>query len=600
MVPSPGGNSRLVLQAQTAGSQFNGATIAIQGDPGVIAGQETVTYDPTTLAIVVHVDAGQTTTQQVVTALNHANAAGTIPFTASLDPVDGAGAGSIPIGVTPNGQVAATASGGGGQPLDQTSGLQIVNGGSAYNIDISQCRTVQDLLNTINGAGAGVLAGINQAGTGIQVQSRLSGCDFSIGENGGATATQLGLRTLSADTPLSDLNYGQGVSLGQSTAGGSDTAQDFTITRADGVSMTIDLSGCQTIGDVLNSINSNAQNTPAVFDGPPALVAQLSPQGNGIELVDDSVGTGKLTVSQASGSGAAVDLGLIPAGQTSRSASAASAAASATVTFPGGNNDLVFSSRSDTFGNGWKVVFQDTANPTSFDFDAAKRVMTFDINEGVTTANDILSMFDANAQAKADFSLSLSATDGGANDGTATVADNTAAPAVLSGGTPQTFAGSDPNPQEVAGLFTARSAYPGRADDEQHAGDQPRRDAVGRGRDPVEFRSGRRGGPGAGAPIPGDQPHQPDHAVAIEPVDGAGHRHDAGDHRPDRRAGGFSGFAGGDRTDLQAHAVELPLIFAGPPHSPRPIEPMCATALWHKDRDRAYEDHYHEVRDGGV
>jgi flagellin-like hook-associated protein FlgL len=194
-----------------------------------------------------------------------------------------------------------------------------------------------------------------------------------------------------------------------------------------------------------------------VSGGPPALVAQLSPQGNGIELVDDSVGTGQLTITQASGSSAAVDLGLIPSGQTSQSTSSASTAASAAVTSAGDNNDLVFSSRSDTFGNGWKVVFQDTANPPSFNFDAANRVMTFAINEGVTTANDIISMFDNNAQAQADFSLSLSPTDGGANDGTGPVADNTASAAVLSGGTPQTLTGSDPNPQEVDGLFTALS-----------------------------------------------------------------------------------------------------------------------------------------------
>jgi flagellin-like hook-associated protein FlgL len=407
-----------------------------------------------------------------------------------------------------------------------------------------------------------MLATINQAGTGIQVQSRLSGCDFSIGENGGATATQLGLRTLSADTPLSDLNYGQGVSLapatdasasyaaagdnnglvltatnggpswngyqvnfvnsggapgsesvscntqtktitfsivpGSTTAntlvslvknspalsqdfnlsldqsqgtnngtglvavgsttteGGSNSGPDFTITRADGASLSVSLAGCQTVGDVLSAINNNPQNTPAISGGPPALVALLSPDGNGIELVDDSVGTGRLTVTADSGSSAAVDLGLIPSGDTSQNASTASTAASVSVSSPGDDNELVFSSRSDTFGNGWEVVFQNTMGSPSLDFDPTNRVMTFDINAGTTTANDIISMFDANPQATADFSLSLGADDG-ANDGSGLVADNTAAPAVLSGGTPQTVAGSDPNPQEVGGLFTALS-----------------------------------------------------------------------------------------------------------------------------------------------
>ena len=266
------------------------------------------------MAIVVHVDPGQTTTQQVVKALDDANLAGTIPFTASLDPVAGAGDGSTPIAVTPTGQVAATTTGGSGQPLDQASGLQIVNGGSTYNIDIGQCKTVQDLLNTLNGAGAGVSSPTLTRPARGSRSNRSSAVATSPSERTAAAPPRnLACALISTNTPLSDLNYGQGgASLAQSTAGGSQTAEDFTITRADGASMSIDLSGCQTIGDVSNCINDNSQNTPAVSGGPPALVAKLSPQGNGIELVDDSVGTGQLTITQASGSSAAVDLGLIP------------------------------------------------------------------------------------------------------------------------------------------------------------------------------------------------------------------------------------------------------------------------------------------------
>ena len=71
--------------------------------------------------------------------------------------------------------------------------------------------TIEDLLNAINGSGADVLASINAAGTGIDVRSRLSGAEFSIGENGGTTATQLGIRTLTESTALAALNHGAGV-----------------------------------------------------------------------------------------------------------------------------------------------------------------------------------------------------------------------------------------------------------------------------------------------------------------------------------------------------------------------------------------------------
>ena len=56
-----------------------------------------------------------------------------------------------------------------------TSGLQIVNGGQTYNISLAGDQTVGDLLNTLNGSGAALLAQINSAGTGINILSRLSG-----------------------------------------------------------------------------------------------------------------------------------------------------------------------------------------------------------------------------------------------------------------------------------------------------------------------------------------------------------------------------------------------------------------------------------------
>ena len=105
----------------------------------------------------------------------------------------------------------------GGAPLD-TSGLQITSEGKTYTINISGGETVQDLLNSINDSGAGLDAQINAAKTGINVSSRVSGADFSIGENGGLTATQLGIRTFTTATPLSQLNHGAGVGVNTASA----------------------------------------------------------------------------------------------------------------------------------------------------------------------------------------------------------------------------------------------------------------------------------------------------------------------------------------------------------------------------------------------
>ena len=137
-----------------------------------------------------------TTAAQVVNAIN--NAAG-IPFQAQLDPLNtGTGQGVVATGVL------ARTQGGSGTTLDLTSGMQIVNDGQTYTVSLASCKTVEDVLNAINGSGAGVLAQINPAKTGLQVSSLLSGADFTIGENGGQTATQLGLRTFTVNTPLAE------------------------------------------------------------------------------------------------------------------------------------------------------------------------------------------------------------------------------------------------------------------------------------------------------------------------------------------------------------------------------------------------------------
>src|SRR5205807_3323470 len=120
--------------------------------------------------------------------------------------------------------------------------------------------------------------GINAAGNGLAISSRLSGVDFSIGENNGLNATNLGIRTFSGNTLLSSLNYSQGAPV--------NAGLPLTITRRDGTVASVDLSGAITVQDVINKIN-------AVDPG--NLVASLDTVGNGILLLDNS-GAGPLSV----------------------------------------------------------------------------------------------------------------------------------------------------------------------------------------------------------------------------------------------------------------------------------------------------------------
>jgi flagellin-like hook-associated protein FlgL len=307
-VHSGGTDNDLIMEAKPGGnnpaSLLNGVQISFVDDPAVTAGNETVDYTAGPGGrggtLVVHIQAGHSRAIQVRDAINNDL---TLPFTAKLDPLDDVNDGQGMVDVT----ATATTDGGGGSEFDR-SGLQISNGGKTYTIGLSAARTVEDLLNAINGSGASVLAEINQQGTGLNIRSRLSGGNFMIGENGGTTAESLGLRTFTKQTLLTDLNFGSGVDQSVQPA--------FTITRSDDTVLSINLSGATTINDVLDAINSNSDNT-----GVHTVLARLAPEGNGIQLVEASPVAGKhLTVTRNPSSAAAADLGLVDRGTDNKPA----------------------------------------------------------------------------------------------------------------------------------------------------------------------------------------------------------------------------------------------------------------------------------------
>ena len=229
--------SGLVSAVNSSGGPFtaaitsvgSGAYVLSTADTNLSAGNTYATgNDAGTLAV--HIDSGRTTANQVIDAIR---AEGT--FTASLDVSED---GSDGFGTVDNSWADATATGttagGSGENLDLNHGLRITNAGVDHAIDLRKVVTVEDLLNAINGSGASASASINSAGTGIDVRSRLSGASFSIGENGGSAATQLGIRTTTAATPLSSLHGGKGITA--STGG-----PDFSVTRRDGTTFGVEL-----------------------------------------------------------------------------------------------------------------------------------------------------------------------------------------------------------------------------------------------------------------------------------------------------------------------------------------------------------------------
>lgn len=413
------------------------------GAPTNLALANTANTGAAAKTLFVHIQPGVTTANQVIAAVN---AEGT--FTARLDEGEdnNDGSGTILDGFTDPAATAVT-SGGSGKVFDQTSGLRVESAGQVHVIDLSPAKTVEDLLNILHGSGIGLLAQINAAGNGLDLRSRLSGTDFTIGENGGTTASDLSLRTLIGTTRLADLNHGLGVHAVGNV--------DFTIQRKDGVEFGIDVSSAVTVQDVLDRINQNPIN---LATGAP-VVARLSRVGNGIELLNEGPpgGTGNLTVKVANFSQAARDLGLIPIGATSSLSPVAGSVAQGTVVAAGINNDLKFvATGTGTKINGNVVRFQDTglgAGNSTVTYNALAGTLTFDIDAATTTANQVIGLLNANPTAAALFSASLEPSDGSPNDGTGLVgfpADTT-----LSGGTAETLTGTDQNPREVKGIFTS-------------------------------------------------------------------------------------------------------------------------------------------------
>ncbi|MBN1341933.1 MAG: flagellar hook-associated protein FlgL [Phycisphaerae bacterium] len=193
------------------------------------------------------------------------------------------------------------------------AGFTITNGDQSQVVDTSVLAagsTVQDLLNLIHQADVSVYAKLSDDGTGIDVVNRLSGSHMTIGENGGVTAEELGIRSMYNGTLLADLNLGKGVE-------GVPGETDFRVVARDGSSFEVDLhtvagdmdqngDGFETIEDVILAINNAAAGA-----GVP-VTASLATTGNGIRLVDATGVNGTLSVELNNiSSYAALDLGLV-------------------------------------------------------------------------------------------------------------------------------------------------------------------------------------------------------------------------------------------------------------------------------------------------
>jgi hypothetical protein len=125
----------------------------------------------------------------------------------------------------------------------------MTNGTTTDTISMAGLTTVEDLLNRINGSPVNVKASINADGTTFNILNPVQGTDMTIGENGGTTATQFGLRTMSGGTTTAEINGGVGMRTQPAPTSRSRarTAPAFRST-----------STATLVNDVINAINAAA------------------------------------------------------------------------------------------------------------------------------------------------------------------------------------------------------------------------------------------------------------------------------------------------------------------------------------------------------
>jgi flagellar hook-associated protein 2 len=230
-----GANAQVTFTAVTAGSSLAGVDIQFIDDAGITQGNETVTYDSVAKTLTFRIDAGNTTANDIVDALN-SDATANDYFRASL-PSGGNGTGLIDVTDT------AT---------------------TALPTTVPNETTLADILNTLNTVAPSRLkAELDASGERIVLTDLTTdaGGTFQVTSPFGSDAPDdLGLTTTASGGVITGrrLLSGLKTSLLSSLGGGDGlgTLGDLNLTDRSGATATVNLASAETIDDVIAAINA--------------------------------------------------------------------------------------------------------------------------------------------------------------------------------------------------------------------------------------------------------------------------------------------------------------------------------------------------------
>lgn len=172
--------------------------------------------------------------------------------------------------------------------------------GASAEVDLSQARTVDDVLRAINDADVGIQATTSGGKIKLIDQTGQSISNLKVEQLGTAeTAADLGLHGIDVaassvdgnDIPLPDgVDSLNGASLSQLGGGnGLGTLTSLDIQTGDGTSASIDVSGATSLNEVIDAINGSGLD----------VIARINDAGNGLRIRDVSGGPGTFEISSA-------------------------------------------------------------------------------------------------------------------------------------------------------------------------------------------------------------------------------------------------------------------------------------------------------------
>jgi flagellar hook-associated protein 2 len=175
--------------------------------------------------------------------------------------------------------------------------------GATATVDLSSASSLSDVINGINSAGIGLHASLNAAGDGIQVLDTTgsSNSNLIIADDTGSTlAAKLNIATNSATTSVNsgDLNLqyiSENTQLSGLNGGNGVDASEIKVTDSTGASQILNLSAAQTIGDVINALNTSGLH----------IQASINSDGDGIQVTDTGGGGAQLSIAEQGGTTAA-------------------------------------------------------------------------------------------------------------------------------------------------------------------------------------------------------------------------------------------------------------------------------------------------------